>query len=169
MIHLRNDIQKDLTTQEYNLDRNFIPDVRKFSIPHFLDKSGAGSMMEVFSDITKGIKQVNYSEMPPGAIKAFHLHKKQTDYWFVPPSNKMLLVLFDCRDAHQHVIEKMILGPIPYVIEIPPGVAHGVKNVGINDGAIIYGVTERFDPINPDEHRLPWDYLGKDIWEMARD
>lgn len=168
MIHLRNDIEKALTTQDYTPSRNFIADVRKLSIRRFLDKSGAGSMMEIFSDI-KDIKQVNYSEMPPGAIKAFHLHKKQTDYWFVPPSSKMLLVLFECRDGKPFPFERMILGPDPQVIEIPPGVAHGVKNVGLNDGVIIYGVTERFDPVNPDEHRLPWNYLGEDIWEMDRE
>lgn len=168
MVYLRNDIEKALTTQDYTPSRNFIADVRKLSIRRFLDKSGAGSMMEIFSDI-KDIKQVNYSEMPPGAIKAFHLHKKQTDYWFVPPSSKMLLVLFECRDGKPFPFERMILGPDPQVIEIPPGVAHGVKNVGLNDGAIIYGVTERFDSVNPDEHRLPWNYLGEDIWEMDRE
>src|SRR5678815_3885385 len=38
------------------------------------------------------VKQVNYSEMEPGAIKAFHMHHRQTDVWYVPPSDKMLLV-----------------------------------------------------------------------------
>src|SRR2546430_14440437 len=30
-------------------------------------------------------RQINYSELSPGAIKAFHLHTRQTDVWFVPP------------------------------------------------------------------------------------
>ena len=28
------------------------------------------------------VKQINYSEMDPGAIKAFHLHHRQTDVWY---------------------------------------------------------------------------------------
>ena len=41
------------------------------------------------------VKQVNYSEMEPGAIKAFHVHLRQTDVWFVPPTDRMLLVLLE--------------------------------------------------------------------------
>ena len=37
--------------------------------------------------------------MDPGVIKAFHLHRRQTDVWFVPPGDKMLLVLLDVRRA----------------------------------------------------------------------
>src|SRR4029434_548191 len=45
------------------------------------------------------VKQVNYSEMDPGVIKAFHLHRRQTDVWFIPPRDKMLVVLVDVRQA----------------------------------------------------------------------
>ena len=31
------------------------------------------------------VKQINYSEMNPGAGKAFPLHHRQTDVWSVPP------------------------------------------------------------------------------------
>jgi dTDP-4-dehydrorhamnose 3,5-epimerase len=43
------------------------------------------------------IRQINYSEMQPGAIKAFHLHTRQTDIWYTPPSDRLLIVLFDAR------------------------------------------------------------------------
>ncbi len=43
------------------------------------------------------VKQINFSEVDPGAIKAFHLHRRQTDVWFVPPGDRLLLVLLDCR------------------------------------------------------------------------
>ena len=48
------------------------------------------------------VRQVNYSEMDPGVIKAFHLHRRQTDVWFVPPGDKMLLVLLDVRAGSPH-------------------------------------------------------------------
>ena len=43
------------------------------------------------------VQQINYSEVEPGVIKAFHLHQRQTDIWYVPPSDRMLVVLLDVR------------------------------------------------------------------------
>src|SRR6266849_1633111 len=45
------------------------------------------------------LRQINYSEVEPGAIKAFHLHQRQTDVWYVPPTDRMLLVLLDVRQG----------------------------------------------------------------------
>src|SRR3979409_2533079 len=42
-------------------------------------------------------RQVNSTVPEPLAIKAFHLHTRQTDVWFVPPGDKILLVLGDVR------------------------------------------------------------------------
>ena len=39
-----------------------------------------------------------FSTLDPGIIKAFHLHKQQRDVWFVPPEDRVLLVLVDVRD-----------------------------------------------------------------------
>src|SRR6267143_1723671 len=86
------------------------------------------------------VRQVNYSEMAPGAIKAFHLHARQTDVWFVPPSDRMLVVL------------------------------HDVRNLGEATGRIVYLADLHFspEPATCDEGRLPWDFAGKDVWEIAR-
>ncbi len=119
------------------------------------------------------IKQVNYSEMAPAAIKAFHLHKKQTDVWFVPPCDKILLVLADVREgsATEGVIMRIPLGDYKSrLVKIPPGVAHGCKNIAPQKGQIIYFVNQIFsaDPKISDEGRLPWDFFGKDIWEIEK-
>src|SRR2546428_215681 len=50
---------------------------------------------EAFRDFT--VRQVNYSEVAPGVIKAFHIHGRQTDVWYVPPADRMLIVLLDVR------------------------------------------------------------------------
>ena len=56
------------------------------------------------------------------------------------------------------------------LLRIPPGVAHGVKNLAAARGRIIYFVDVQFspDPDQSDEGRLPWDFAGADIWERAR-
>jgi dTDP-4-dehydrorhamnose 3,5-epimerase len=119
------------------------------------------------------VKQVNYSEVEPGAIKAFHLHRRQTDVWFVPPADKMLLVLLDVRAESKsvNVRRRVVLGDgNSRLVRIPPGVAHGVKNLASTRGCIIYFVDTHFSP-SPDqcdEGRLPWDFAGAEIWDVTR-
>ena len=119
------------------------------------------------------VRQINYSEMEPGAIKAFHLHRRQTDIWYVPPSDKMLLVLLDLRvgSATENAQRRLVLGDgASRLIRIPPGVAHGVRNLAATRGRIIYFVDTHFspDPEQSEEGRLPWDFAGADIWETVR-
>ncbi|HKZ04201.1 MAG TPA: dTDP-4-dehydrorhamnose 3,5-epimerase family protein [Methylomirabilota bacterium] len=119
------------------------------------------------------VRQVNYSEVDPGVIKAFHLHRRQSDVWFVPPGDRMLLVLLDCRAGSptENALRRMILGDgATRLVRIPPGVAHGVRNVATSRGRIIYFVDTQFsaDPDTSDEGRLPWDFAGLDVWEPTR-
>jgi dTDP-4-dehydrorhamnose 3,5-epimerase len=117
------------------------------------------------------IKQVNYSQMEPGAVKAFHLHLNQEDVWFVPPHERLLVILSDQReDSHtKDVSMRFVIGEgKARLLYIPRGVAHGVANLSKKSGSIIYFINQQFDAENPDEGRLPWDMLGKDIWEMTR-
>ncbi len=119
------------------------------------------------------VRQVNFSEVEPGAVKAFHLHQRQTDVWFVPPGSKMLLVLGDVRAGSptEGATHRGILGDgASRLVRIPPGVAHGVKNLAPARGSIVYFVDQHFDPdpARCDEGRLPWDYFGADVWEVVK-
>ena len=124
-----------------------------------------------FGDFT--VRQVNYSEMAPGVIKAFHLHTRQTDVWFVPPSDRMLVLLLDVRTGSrtEGARQRLMLGHgASRLLVIPPGVAHGVRNLGESAGRIIYFTDLHFspEPATCDEGRLPWDFAGQDVWEMTR-
>jgi dTDP-4-dehydrorhamnose 3,5-epimerase len=119
------------------------------------------------------VRQVNYSEVAPGAIKAFHLHARQTDVWYVPPSDRMLVVLVDVRQGSRSEGTRMrlVLGDAASrLLRIPPGVAHGVRNVAAVPGRIIYFTDLHFsaEPASCDEGRLPWDFAGADVWEVTR-
>ncbi|MFQ5828113.1 MAG: dTDP-4-dehydrorhamnose 3,5-epimerase family protein [Candidatus Methylomirabilia bacterium] len=119
------------------------------------------------------LAQVNYSEVDPGVIKAFHLHRTQTDIWYVPPDDKMLLVLIDARadSPTEGRTMRLILGDgRSRLLRIPPGVAHGVRNLGSTKGRIVYFTDTHFTPAaaTSDEGRLPWDFAGPDIWQVAR-
>ncbi|MCA8954571.1 MAG: dTDP-4-dehydrorhamnose 3,5-epimerase family protein [Planctomycetes bacterium] len=119
------------------------------------------------------VKQVNYSEVEPGAVKAYHLHHRQTDVWYVPPHDKLLLVLHDCRKGSPSEGRTMrfVLGDgRNRLVRIPPGVAHGTKNLAASMGRIIYMVDVQFSPTpgECDEGRLPWDFLGAEIWDVVK-
>ena len=118
-------------------------------------------------------RQVNYTEMDPGVIKAFHLHRRQTDVWFVPPGDKMLVILLDvrARSRSRGAQRRIVLGDgQARLLRIPPGVAHGVKNLAPSRGRILYFVDAHFspDPDQTEEGRLPWDFAGADIWDVTR-
>jgi dTDP-4-dehydrorhamnose 3,5-epimerase-like enzyme len=119
------------------------------------------------------VRQINYSEVEPGAIKAFHLHQRQTDIWYVPPSDRMLVVLLDVRQGSNTEGTRMRLtlgAGGSRIVRIPPGVAHGVRNLSAAPGRIIYFTDVHFspEPATCDEGRLPWDHAGAEIWDVTR-
>ena len=119
------------------------------------------------------VRQVNFSTLDPLAIKAFHLHKRQTDVWYVPPSDKLLLVLADLRKGSptEGTLMRMILGDgNSRLVRIPPGVAHGCRNLRpATPCQILYFVDVQFSvDEHCDEGRLPWDHFGAQIWEVER-
>ncbi len=119
------------------------------------------------------VRQINYSVVEPLAIKAFHLHRRQTDVWYVPPSDKLLLVLADVRSGSpsEGVVKRYVLGDAnSRLVRIPPGVAHGCKNLRpAAPSAIVYFVDVQFSIDDQcDEGRLPWDHFGADVWEVER-
>jgi dTDP-4-dehydrorhamnose 3,5-epimerase len=119
------------------------------------------------------VRQVNYSEIEPGVIKAFHLHTRQTDVWYVPPSDRLLVVLLDVRTGSRTEGARMrlVLGAgASRLLAVPPGVAHGVRNLGTTTGRIVYFTDLHFsaEPSTCDEGRLPWDHAGAEVWEPAR-
>jgi len=157
-----------------------IDGVRLIDLTRHADDGGAMTELARLSDgrapalgdLT--VRQVNYSELAPGAIKAFHLHSRQTDVWFVPPSDRMLVVLLDVRKGSptEGVRRRVVLGHgASRLLVIPPGVAHGVRNLGEILGRILYFTDVHFssEPATCDEGRLPWDFAGKDVWEMTRE
>lgn len=79
----------------------------------------------------EGFGQVSHSFMLGGVVKAWHIHKTQTDWWYVV-SGKVKAVLYDMRKnskSHRECMEMVLdANRSPnMVLKIPPGVAHGLK------------------------------------------
>jgi dTDP-4-dehydrorhamnose 3,5-epimerase len=119
------------------------------------------------------IRQLNYSLIEPGTIKAFHLHRRQTDVWYVPPHDRILVVLGDARAGSPTAgaLQRVVLGAgSNRLLRIPPEVAHGARNMGFTTARILYFTDLHFspDPAETDEGRLPWDHFGTEVWEVER-
>lgn len=114
-------------------------------------------------------RQVSYSEVLPGAVKAFHLHRLQWDVWFVPATSRLLVGLVDVREGSPGVGTRMrlVMGAgRSQLLAIPPGVAHGCANLGQAPAALLYFTDRQFQIEDPDEGRLPWDLLGAGFWAI---
>ncbi len=120
------------------------------------------------------LAQINYSTIEPQVVKAFHLHHRQTDIWFVPPEDRIVLVLVDVRAGSptEKIVTKMLLGDgQSSLVRIPPGVAHGCRNVGDKPARVVYMTDVQFsaEAGATDEGRLPWDLVGAEIWEPSKE
>jgi dTDP-4-dehydrorhamnose 3,5-epimerase len=159
--------------------RPTIDGVQIVELRRFADDGGAMTELARLTDGAPAglagftVRQINFSEVEPGAIKAFHLHARQTDVWFVPPTDRLLLVLLDVRTGSrtEGISMRFMLGAgASRLVRIPPGVAHGARNLAATAGRIIYFTDVHFspDPADCDEGRLPWDHLGADVWDVTR-
>lgn len=105
----------------------------------------------------EGFGQWSHSMMHKGIIKAWHIHKIQTDWWYVA-SGVLKVALYDNRPDSPTYKEIMEIfmgdGQPATVLRVPPGVAHGCRCM--SEPAHLLYVTSRI--YNPsDEGRIPFD------------
>ena len=125
--------------------------------------------LELFPEIQ--VRQINRSKLLPGSIKAWHLHFKQEDVWYIAPEDHMILGLWDTRESSptKDKTMKVVMGNgTSKLVVVPRGVAHGVANVGKKAGSIFYFVNNQFNLADADERRIKWDALGASFWEVEK-
>jgi len=118
------------------------------------------------------VVQLNRSKLLPGSIKGWHLHFQQEDIFYLPPSDFLLVGLWDLRrnSKTNGISMKITLGAgQSSLLYVPRGVAHGMANVSNQDIELFYFVNQQFDFKNPDERRLPWNSAGEDFWQPKKD
>ena len=108
----------------------------------------------------EGFGQFSHSLMYQGATKAWHIHQRQVDWWYVA-TGVLKVVLHDTRrDSPTHgETSEHLMGDnqSSCVLRVPPGVAHGCKAVGgiVN---LLYVTSHVYDPT--DEGRISHDDEG---------
>jgi dTDP-4-dehydrorhamnose 3,5-epimerase len=168
---------KDLSTQDY-AKKPVIEGVQLITLQNFVDDGGSLAEIVRFDDNGNlqaipefKVKQATFSQMLPGTIKAFHLHYNQEDVWFILPYDRLLIGLFDARQnspTYKNSMRFVMGSGRAQILYLPRGVAHGLANPWQTPSNMIYFVNQCFNPNEPDEHRLPWDTLGKDFWEIRK-
>lgn len=104
---------------------------------------------------------INYSFIYPGAIAAWHRHKKQTDFWHVIKGS-LKVGLYDEKKkelkwVYLHDSQRTTLA-------IPPGIWHGWRSISPTETILSYYITEKYDEKNPDEERAAVGDFGEN-WD----
>ena len=133
-----------------------------------------GRVMEILRNDDELFKKFGQSYLTtayPGVVKAWHFHKKQTDYMAVI-SGMMKIVLYDSREDSPtyREVNEIFAGEFnPVRVKIPPGVCHGFKCISPGEAVVINTVTQPYSYNDPDEFRIdphqndiPYDWNRKD-------
>jgi len=132
----------------------------------FSDERGMFAEIARKADVFFG--QISFSKVFQGISKAWHLHKKQTD-WGCAVSGDIKYVLYDNRKnskTYKEITEILMGETSGYrMVQIPPGVAHGYRIIN-GPAVIVYITSHEYDPL--DELRIPHDdpSIGYD-WESG--
>ena len=110
--------------------------------------------------------EVYFSVVFPGAIKAWHLHRRMTLNYAVP-SGRIKLVVFDDRDDSptRGELQEIFTGEDAYaLVTVPPGLWNGFKGVGAEPAIVANCATVPHDPdeivrLDPFSPKIPyrWD------------
>jgi len=168
---------KVTTVREYH-QREEIQGVSIVQLNHFSDDRGA--LIEIGRLKENGeliafpgfvVRQVNWSEILPNAIKAGHYHLNQEDVWYIPPLQRLLVGLIDAREGSKtyNVKQRIVLGGgKAQLLYIPRGVIHGAANLWSEPVTLIYFVNQWWtaEPDKTDEYRVPPTVFGEDFWTI---
>jgi len=95
--------------------------------------------------------------MYTGVVKAWHIHKTQVDWWYVP-FGRLRVALHDLRTDSPtfKITQELYLGDdlTPAVLRIPPGVAHGCRAIGETPAHLFYMTSCTYNP--EEEGRIPY-------------
>ena len=105
----------------------------------------------------EGFGQWSHSLMYTGVAKAWHIHQKQIDWWYVPVG-VLKVALHDCRESSPtyRKTQEFFLGENQksMIVKIPQNVAHGCRCIQ-GPSHLFYITSFIYNPA--DEGRIPHD------------
>ncbi len=105
------------------------------------------------------VVHIYQSRLYPGALGAWSCHAQNTDRLFVNQGN-IKVVLYDGREDSKTsgMVNELHAGDArPCLLVLPPGVWHGLQNLGSQEALVLNMPTNPYDYEDPDHYRLPYD------------
>jgi dTDP-4-dehydrorhamnose 3,5-epimerase len=123
-------------------------------IPLEVHADDRGWFLEVRRDsnLPKATVQTNLSFSRAGVIRGLHYHDRGQDDLFTCLRGSARVVVLD-RETGETFSED-IGDENPVAIYVPGHFAHGFE--ALTDVLFCYHVTAEYDPLDPDEHTIPW-------------
>jgi dTDP-4-dehydrorhamnose 3,5-epimerase len=112
--------------------------------------------------------EIYFSQVFPGAIKAWHLHKAMT-LNYVVVAGRIKLVLYDAREGSptKGVLMELVLSPEDHKrVTVPFGVWNGFKGISAEPALVANCATLPHDPteivrMDPFDKSIPYDWALK--------
>lgn len=121
------------------------------------------SLMNLMVGVLDAQGQINFSVQYPGAVKAWHRHRLQTDFWMCAVG-QLKAGVFREEDGRAWV---QVMGEHrPGVLIIPPSLWHGATAVGPTSAGLLYYVTHAYNAEAPDEQRRAHDSIEGFPWAV---
>lgn len=133
-----------------------------------------GRLMEILRNddsLFQKFGQVYVTTTYPDVVKAWHLHKQQTDN-IVCIQGMIKLVVYDGREdspTYQEVNQFYLGIHNPMLVQIPANVYHGWMCISPEEAVIVNVPSEAYDYKKPDEERIdphnnfiPYEWKRKD-------
>lgn len=140
------DMSDDFTKKLYATYLSHLPP-DGLSYPLKVNADPRGSFTELIRTADRGQFSVNITK--PGIVKGNHLHNTKNER-FTVVSGKAVIRLRKAGETA--VYEYFVSGENKKMetVEIPPGYAHNIENIGGDDLITFMWSSECFDPANPD-------------------
>ncbi|MCZ6607389.1 MAG: dTDP-4-dehydrorhamnose 3,5-epimerase family protein [Alphaproteobacteria bacterium] len=118
-------------------------------------------------DVFEAFGEIYFSCVFPGAIKAWHIHKRMTLNYAVP-LGEIRFVLYDDRpdSPTKGEVQEMVLGPDNYsLVTVPPMIWNGFKGLGRETSIVANCATIPHDPDeivrrDPMDSFIPYDWTA---------
>ncbi len=142
-----------------------IEGLRRFPLERRVDERGWFAELARASLLPKPLRQLNLSRSRQGVIRGLHFHERGQDDLFICLAGMVRVVVLDRTSGE--TFHEDIGDENPVAIYVPGIHAHGYE--ALTDALFAYLVTEEYDPVQPDEHGVPWDDPRvKHLWSVEQ-
>ena len=138
----------DLFTRRlYSMYLSYLPE-DAFAYDLLKKSDARGVLSEFLKSPQAG--QIFVSRTKPGVTRGNHFHDTKVEKFFVVEGEALIRFRSLNPLAEGKVLEYRVSGRDMRVLDIPPGYAHSIENVGSGELVTLFWAVEPFDPARPD-------------------